>query len=320
MSCNTPLISVIIPVYNEEKYVRECIESVQAQTYSNLEIIVVDNGSTDRSHEIIDSMARQDNRIKLVSQANNGVSMARNYGLDIARGEYITFVDSDDTVDTRYIEVLFILLASNGADMSVCTVSSNKEHYDFTNDTYEVVEASGFVVDVLYKRYSDNSVCGKLYKRHLWKSVRFKKMRFEDLEIFPRLCLKASKVVITDAPLYHYTINISSFMHSITPDRFDMLLATQLILNYLNEIEAREELKKAARSRRVRACFNAFFLSHGLPQYREVNDKAWNGIKEYRIESMFNRESPLMLRFAATLSYLGRHPLVFINRLLHISK
>ena len=107
---NKPLISIIIPVYNAEKYLKKCLDSVINQTYKNLEIILVDDGSTDKSPEICDKYAEKDSRIIVLHKENGGVSSSRNAGLDIFKGEYLSFVDSDDYVEPDYIEYLYIFL------------------------------------------------------------------------------------------------------------------------------------------------------------------------------------------------------------------
>lgn len=117
---NNPLITVIIPCYKVEQYLPKCINSVLTQTYTNLEIILVDDGSPDNCGNICDNYAQKDSRIKVIHKTNGGLSDARNKGIDIAHGEYITFIDSDDYVSNDYIEVLYNLLKENNAQMSIC--------------------------------------------------------------------------------------------------------------------------------------------------------------------------------------------------------
>lgn len=116
-----PLISIIVPVYNVKDYVEKCLDSICGQTYKNLEIVVVDDGSTDGSGEICDTYAQKDPRVKVIHRENRGVSAVRNEGLDIALGEYIGFVDGDDWIDSDMYEFLYELLIVNEADISVCS-------------------------------------------------------------------------------------------------------------------------------------------------------------------------------------------------------
>ncbi|OZG61716.1 EpsN [Bifidobacterium myosotis] len=129
MSAN-PLISVVVPVYNVEQYLQQCVESVLRQTYRHLEIILVDDGSTDSSGEMCDRLAGQDDRIRVVHKRNAGLGMARNSGLDVAKGEFVMFLDSDDFVDTRMVEELYAQLEKTGADTSYCGYA---EYYDENN-------------------------------------------------------------------------------------------------------------------------------------------------------------------------------------------
>ena len=116
---NEPLISVIVPVYNVEKYLRTCVDSILVQSYSALEVILIDDGSTDGSPQICDQYAQQDPRIQVIHQKNAGLSAARNAGIDICRGEYLTFIDSDDFIHERFVELLLNACLSNNADIAV---------------------------------------------------------------------------------------------------------------------------------------------------------------------------------------------------------
>ena len=121
---NGKLVSIIVPVYQVKEYVGECVESLRAQTYTNLEILLVDDGSTDGSGEICDEYVRSDNRIRVIHQKNRGLSAARNTGLDQAAGEYVAFVDSDDVVLPDFIETLYDLSGRYQADIAACDAAS----------------------------------------------------------------------------------------------------------------------------------------------------------------------------------------------------
>ena len=114
---NNDLISIIVPVYNVEKYIVRCLESILSQTYKNIEVIIVNDGSVDKSGEICERYAKKDNRIKLINKSNGGLSDARNKGIDQANGIYITFVDSDDYISQNYVEILYKLIKENNADI-----------------------------------------------------------------------------------------------------------------------------------------------------------------------------------------------------------
>lgn len=120
------LISVIVPVYNVEKYVEKCVESIINQTYKNIEIILVDDGSTDNSGKIIDNISLKDNRIKVIHKENGGLSDARNAGLDICNGKYIGFVDSDDSIHKKMYEILYKNIKEYSANISICRIEKNR--------------------------------------------------------------------------------------------------------------------------------------------------------------------------------------------------
>ena len=164
-----PLISIIVPVYNVEAYLHQCLQSILDQTYTNLEIIVVDDGSTDHSPAICDHFAALDARVKVIHKKNGGQSAARNIGLDTASGEYIGFVDSDDWIDNDMYETLYNLISQYGADISACThyleyedgrptVYRSKEeimtfnHADVMKTLFEDKIIKNYVVEKLYKR------------------------------------------------------------------------------------------------------------------------------------------------------------------------
>ena len=121
------LISVVVPIYNVENYIKKCVDSILSQTYKNLEIILVDDGSPDNCPQICDEYAQKDNRIKVIHKENGGLSDARNAGIDISKGKFITFIDSDDYIEKDYVEVLYNSIKENASDMAI---GSHKAIYD----------------------------------------------------------------------------------------------------------------------------------------------------------------------------------------------
>ncbi len=176
-----PLISVIVPVYNVEKYLDRCVESIVTQTYKNLEIILVDDGSRDNSGIICDNWAKKDSRIKVYHKQNSGAGDTRNYGVEKAIGKYIAFVDSDDVIAENYFEVLYNNLLQNSADISCC------DYFEFEENTVPVFEAneSAISTEILTgynacKKMIDSTVtivlvspCCKIYKAELVRNNPF---------------------------------------------------------------------------------------------------------------------------------------------------
>lgn len=209
------LVSIIIPVYNCEKYLQRNLETVTSQTYSNLEIIYVDDGSSDRSAEIIQSFMESDQRIKLIRQTNHGVSYARNAGLKVATGAFITFVDSDDYVDSRYVEVMATDLQKERSDIACCGLVLHRPDQDIPlRDTGELLvwDAVQAQKQLLSGEYLEPSVWGKMFCREIVKGVRFRDgIKYsEDLLWALEAFCNCKKVVFRAEANYHYVLHPNS--------------------------------------------------------------------------------------------------------------
>jgi glycosyltransferase involved in cell wall biosynthesis len=218
---NQPLVSVIVPIYNVEIYLEKCINSIINQTYKNLEIILVDDGSPDNCGKICDEYVLKDKRIKVIHKPNGGLSDARNAGLDMAKGEYIGFVDSDDYIAEEMYKELVDIALKDGADIVACA------QYILNNKGVRVSQANiaDLTIDeirylILMDRYS-NCVPDKLYKANLFRDLRFcVGVYSEDLFIMPSLFFAAKKAVLTKKPYYYYNCtNQSSIMSSFSAKR-----------------------------------------------------------------------------------------------------
>lgn len=203
-----PIISIIIPVYNVEEFISKCIESILSQTFKNFELILVNDGSTDRCGEICDEYARKDKRIHVIHKANGGQSTARNVALDIAKGKYIGFVDGDDYIASDMYEQLYDAMVSYDADISVCgryNVSNNKITPFFTMDTSLVMNSKETIRRLLVYDNIDSSPCDKLFSSVLFDNIRFPSGYIcEDVAVVYKLIEEASKIVHTGKPLYYY--------------------------------------------------------------------------------------------------------------------
>jgi glycosyltransferase involved in cell wall biosynthesis len=201
------LISVIVPIYKVEKYLKKCIDSIINQTYRNLEIILVDDGSPDRCGEICDDYKLKDERVVVIHKENGGLSDARNVGLDIAKGNYIMFVDSDDYIAENMVYKLYSSLKENNADMSLCTYVFVEEQYNFASPIKDEV-ISG--IDAIRKmlllknggRYTN--ACCKLYKSELFEIIRFPLGKVHEDEFISHLVFAKCKRVscISDKPYF----------------------------------------------------------------------------------------------------------------------
>lgn len=214
-------ISVIVPVYNVEDYLQECIDSILGQTYKNLEIILVDDGSTDNSSKICDIYEKKDNRIKVIHKENGGVSSSRNEGLKHVTGDYIGFVDSDDFIDNRMYEKLYNKIKEYDADIIKCNFVSVKEgHMLETKSTgksklYNREEAMLNYMKEPYKYNKHFKVVlwDALYKKELFDNVEFPNgLLYEDGYVTPKVILKSRRLVHLDESLYYYRTNNQGIM------------------------------------------------------------------------------------------------------------
>lgn len=224
-----PLVSIIIPIYNVEKYLEECFASVVNQTYKNIEIILVDDGSTDDSGKIADKLAEGNVRATVIHKKNGGLSDARNVGMRTARGEYITFIDSDDYVDKEFVRVLVDAATESDADIAQC--DNSRRIKDMGNGSGKLTILSGqdaFVSMMKFKSISPPA-WGKLYKKSLFDNsgLTFPVGRIhEDTAILYKLIYFANKIACIDTRLYYYRLNNNSIMTArYTNKHYDSVLA-----------------------------------------------------------------------------------------------
>ncbi|AHH46752.1 glycosyl transferase [Francisella tularensis subsp. holarctica PHIT-FT049] len=201
------LITLVIPIYNIENYLGRCLDSVINQTYKDLEIILVNDGSTDNSLEICESYAKEDSRIKIINKNNGGLSSARNVGLDACKGDYVTFIDSDDWVSLDYIEILYKNIIDNNADISIINaIKVKSQNNDFTlKEQKNLLHTYFSSIEFALDNTLPVMACAKLYKTKLFENLRFtNSIVFEDEDIMYRLLYHANKIVCTDYIGYFY--------------------------------------------------------------------------------------------------------------------
>lgn len=205
------MISVIIPVYNVEPYLRQCIDSIISQTYTDLEVLLIVDGSPDNCGEICEEYARKDKRIKAFHTKNNGLSSARNYGILHANGEYIGFLDSDDWIEPEMYSDLLERIEVTGADICMCGYRKEDDPSEYIFQPDEVIYNRTEALNALLKGKINNSVWNKLYRRELFREVRFPDGKnFEDVIILNELLWTAKRVAVISAPLYHYRVRQNS--------------------------------------------------------------------------------------------------------------
>lgn len=220
MNNKTPLASIIVPVYNVEKYVNECLDSIIKQTYTNIEIIVVNDGSLDSSLKICQDYALKDARISIINQKNSGLSAARNSGLSVSKGDYIIFVDSDDLLEKHAVEMFINEAQASNAEVVLGKVKRFTQNGDMRdyNHIDKRQEKDGIdVLKMLLKGTPINiSVCGGGYRRNLFDDLRFPVgVICEDWYIMPDIYLNVKKVILIPHLCYLYRENASSIMGGI---------------------------------------------------------------------------------------------------------
>lgn len=245
------LISVIVPVYNVEKYLPECIESIINQTYKNLEIILIDDGSPDNSGKICDEYAGKDNRIKVIHKKNEGVSEARNVGMEVAKGNYLTFVDSDDWIESVYIETLLKTLMENKADYVTCGYNRvyQNEIEKINNSGKRIVyDTKEYLMNLLNVQLGYGFCHMKLIKRDIIGNNKFDKKLVvgEDAFFNIKLCKNLKKAVVIEEALYNYRFNSNSVVRKYDANYVEKYRKSmEAMYNYImDEYKEEKEVKQ----------------------------------------------------------------------------
>lgn len=316
---NTPLISIIIPVYNVAPYLIKCLESVQCQTYRNIEIILIDDGSTDDSGKICEEYAKKDSRIRVIHKKNGGLSDARNAGLNVFRGEYVSFIDSDDHVETTYIERLYQLMKSAEADISIVSfirIYETKE--EKRKEEKSVVREYGnaeAISDMWYQKNITPSAWAKLYRRQLFSEIRYPVGKlYEDLGTTYKLFFLSTKIVYSSERLYYYLQRNEGIMRcKFSLKKMDRIRVSQELLIWCQKYCI--ELLPAAQTR--------FFIANmqvlrELPldgHYKAETETIKRNIKEYRKKVIQNKNAKKSTRIIAICSIIDIRCLKFLGGL-----
>ena len=232
------LISVIVPVYNVERYLDKCIESICAQSFTDTEVILVDDGATDSSGAICDAWAERDARIRVIHKENGGLSDARNAGIDVASGEWYMFVDSDDTITPDTLERLYRAAVTHGCEMAVCNIV--RIYDDGTTEPFynPVSELTLWEGQQRFETLKQPSACNKLFRADLFRDIRFPKGKFyEDTFVYHILAHRSNRIALTGHDGYYYLSRRESILGQprYTDRYFDFVEAVYLRMSYLLE-------------------------------------------------------------------------------------
>lgn len=277
-------ISVIVPVYNVDRWLDRCIHSIVNQTYKEQEIILVDDGSTDKSGSLCDRWSKIDSRIRVIHKENGGLSDARNYGIEIATGEYITFIDSDDFIDESYLHYLYDLIIQNNSDLSVCQLFTVNDLGDSIEKKNKSNTAKNVIIikgkEECMRQFLIDSKIGtvawrKLYKSGLFKSdIRYPKGKYhEDIWTTYKYIEKCNCIAVGNQQLYAYRIRTGSIMNSVfSPNHLDGVKGSVVRFNELQILyptlrkEAAQNIIYSANQCMIRLgkirCLNSEYLDY----------------------------------------------------------
>ena len=221
------LISIVVPIYNVEKYLDRCVQSIVGQTYNNLEIILVDDGSPDNCPEICEVWAKKDKRITVYHKPNGGLSDARNYGIDRANGDYIGFVDSDDYISPDMIGTMVYAIQKNDCRLACCGriyKNGESETRSRSLEFIRVMDDKTAIHELLTNGCVEEAAWDKLYERSLWDNLRFPKGEInEDIVVMPEIIRRARRVVHVGEPFYYYCYNNTSITKSGYNEKKDVM-------------------------------------------------------------------------------------------------
>lgn len=308
----SPLISVIVPVYNAERYLDQCLESIVGQSYRQLEILVVDDGSSDGSATMCDRWAGRDDRIRVIHQPNGGHSAARNTALDLMTGELVMMVDSDDVIHPEFTVTLLDAMRRHDADIAV----GDYVAFEGTLPKWQQLsphrqtrqfDQQQAILAVLYQQGLTHSPWGRLFKASLWQGIRFPLgIIYEDLAIIYPLLQRCHRVVSIGEVLYGYRQHQNNSMRVFSPRRTAVLDVGERLEKEMAQND--RQYVGAARSRLLSAYFNILLLSHQdhSANHSQLEERCWEGIKRLRRSCLLDPNVRRKNKLGILASYMGR--------------
>ena len=307
-------VSIIIPIYNKEEYLSECIDSVINQSYANLEIILVDDGSTDSCAEICDAYAKADNRITVIHKKNAGLASSRNAGLKIIKGDFFAFVDADDYILPDFVEKLVELAVKDKSDIVACDyLCADGGVTRVFYKSKQKLSSKKVLNDFLYRKIEFGSTCTKLYNSKLRFIQNENIIMYED-QLFTIDCLMNSEYIsVIPEGMYYYRYNKNGIMHNTTESsKYFLALKT-----------ANEKYKQHLSDSLIAAPMRclivsyAFFSMLGIIKCNGTSDEisyCKDIIKKYRHTVLFDRKASVKTRLACLLSYFGNNTIAIVYK------
>lgn len=305
------LISVIVPVYNVKKYLRKCIVSILNQSYSDIEIILVDDGSTDDSGCVCDSFAKQDSRIEVIHKKNGGLSEARNVGIDVAKGKYITFIDSDDWVSPEYIKNLYHLIQLYNADISVtCAIkvfeNKNVDIQELYNEENNLLFTSeNALEDMLYRKNIPVYAVAKMYKRTLFQDIKFPVGElFEDLSTGYKLFHLAERIAFNNVRDYFYMQRANSIITSnYNSKKMIQVYTCEKIIEFIQK--EYPNIINAAKSKCFITTVNHYRSIPRNDEYAFDRQYCKNVINKYSVSVLKDKDNKTMTKIIAAIAIVN---------------
>lgn len=314
-----PLISIIVPVYKVEKYLKRCVNSILNQTYHNVEVILVDDGSPDKCGAICDEYKELDNRVKVIHKKNGGLSDARNVAIPLAKGEYISFIDSDDWVSLYYVEHLYKAVSMCQTDLGISWFENVIEGKSLQSEPekglsqYKCLTTEECLKKLLYQDGIETSAWGKLYKTELIKDLMYPVGKlYEDIPVTYETVKRSKKIAVIGNVDYYYFQRADSIQNvTFNSKKMDG------IEHCHNMMEAVKmdfpKLQNAAECRYFSTVCNILFQIKDK-KHETMRQALWNEVIKYRKDVLFNTEARKKARIAAAISYMGYDVLNFVYR------
>ena len=316
---NEELVSIIVPIYNVEEYLPRCINSILSQSYENIEIILVDDGSTDASGCICDKVEKENKKSKVIHKKNGGLSEARNYGLKCAEGKYVTFVDSDDYISPFYVEILYRMIRKYKSEISIGQYKKGEEDEFCFKKTPNICgerkNTTEALEKLLYQRGVTSSVWAKLYLKSLWSDIDFPVgMIHEDIAILYKVIGKAKDVVFGNEIIYYYYQRQNSIVNSnFRDDKMVYIKFTNECIEYVRHNFP--EILNAAISRHFSACSQVLSYLPIRWSSRDSWAKIKTELKHYKFIVASDKKARIRNRLAAILCFFSEDLLWFALRL-----
>ncbi|MCX4302502.1 MAG: glycosyltransferase [Clostridia bacterium] len=303
------LITIVVPVYKVEQYLDKCVNSIINQTYKNLEIILVDDGSPDNCGKMCDEYAKNDNRIVVIHKENGGLSDARNAGIEIAKGKYISFIDSDDYVTEDYVEFLYALISNNNVEVSIC---AHTVIYD-TGLILEKATGENIILDaktaierILYDEGLDTSAWAKLYETNLFKNIKYPKGKlFEDSATTCKILSLCTGVAVGSESKYFYLIRNNSITKTVfSHNKMDLITSTKDMGEYV--LAKYSDLEKAVNRRIMYAYLSTLSqLANSKEKHKEEQKELLQYIYKHKKEILSDKRLKRRDRLALNLLTFG---------------